>query len=59
MGRARAGRNAEVDARVRLADPNGQKADKIAVHLGRPVGVAPRKPNTTKEPPWLCQNHIF
>ena len=24
----------------RAADPNGQKADKIAVRLGRPVGVA-------------------
>ncbi|EMS62264.1 putative serine/threonine-protein kinase GCN2 [Triticum urartu] len=25
---------------VRLADPNGQKADEIAVRMGRPVGVA-------------------
>ena len=27
----------------RAADPNGQKADEIAVRLGRPVGVALRK----------------
>ena len=32
--------NAEADVRVRLADPNGQKADEIAVRLGRPIGVA-------------------
>ena len=37
---ARAEPNAEADIRVRLADPNGQKADEIAVRLGRPVGVA-------------------
>ena len=31
--------NAEVDMDVRRANPNGQKADKIAVRLDRRVGV--------------------
>ena len=38
----RADPNAEADIRVRLADPNGQKSDEIAVRLGWPVGVALR-----------------
>ena len=34
--------NAEADIRVRLIDPNGQKADEMVVRLGQPVEVAVR-----------------
>ena len=34
--------NAKLGGRRAGADPNEQKADKCAVRLGRPVGVAPR-----------------